>query len=72
MINTLYYQVGLAESPDKNDPVFDTAEEAEKAALDMSENLTEGVYAVWQVDGKTGNATTELLIFEGSVWSPSP
>jgi hypothetical protein len=54
------YQVGMAEKPKENDPTFDDVETAEKHALQESAN--EAVYAVWEIDEATGEASCVVAL----------
>ena len=61
------FQVGLAQSPDRDDPMFTTKSQAIQHALSQNEDHISVVYAVWDVT-KIGYAETVCLIFQGDIY----
>ena len=62
------YQVGRAQSPDKDDPMFDHLGDATSAAEKLSMEHMDTVFAIWEFPSESDAPYTAYLYYQGDVF----
>lgn len=68
---TTTYQVGRAQSPEKDDPTFDDMSEALIEAAARNEDSPDTVLAVWQLSRPGIAPEVRCLMYQGELFEPA-